>query len=277
MRTAVTAALRAAAVLSLAGLLGCARTATTAREHTVSVAAAADLKFALDDLVQEFQRAHPDTQVKVTYGSSGNFFAQLSNHAPFDLFFSADMDYPRQLADQGLADKDSMFTYAVGHLVVWVRHESPLDVEKLGIQALLDPSVKKVAIANPKHAPYGRAAEAALKKLGVYDKVEGRLVYGENVAQAAEFIDTGAADVGLIALSLVLAPAPRDRGRYWEVPLDAYPRLEQGGVILSWAQDREAALALRAFVLSPEGKAVLRRYGFFLMEEGTRWTGRRSG
>jgi molybdate transport system substrate-binding protein len=267
MRTVVTAVFRAAALLAVAGMLGCSRSPSPTAELTVSVAAAADLKFALDDLVKEFHRAHPGTHVDVSYGSSGNFFAQLSNHAPFDVFFSADVDYPRQLAEQGLADKDSLFIYAVGHLVVWVRRDSPLDVEKLGIQALLDPSVKKVAIANPKHAPYGRAAEAALKKLGVYDKVEGRLVYGENVAQAAEFIDTGAADVGLIALSLALAPAPRDRGRYWEVPLDAYPRLEQGGIILSWAHDREAAEALRAFVLSSEGKAILKRYGFFLPQE----------
>jgi molybdate transport system substrate-binding protein len=140
-------------------------------------------------------------------------------------------------------------------------------VEKLGVRALLDPGVRKIAIANPKHAPYGRAAEAALKKLEVYDQVKDRLVLGENVAQAAQFVETGAADAGVIALSLALAPTLREKGKYWEVPLDAYPRLEQGGVILSWARDRQAADALRAFVLGPEGKAVLRRYGFFLPGE----------
>jgi molybdate transport system substrate-binding protein len=267
MRILATAVVSAAA-LALAGLGGCAPTPTAAgAPRVVSVAAAADLKFALDDLVADYRRAHPDVDVRVTYGASGNFFAQLSNRAPFDLYFSADVDYPRRLAEQGLADKDSLFVYAVGHLVVWVRRDSPLNVEKLGIRAVLDPSVKKIGLANPKHAPYGRAAQAALKKLGVYDQVEGRLVYGENVAQTAEFIDTGAADVGLIALSLALAPTLRDRGRYWEVPLDAYPRLEQGGIILSWARDRPAVEALRAFVLAPEGKAVLRRYGFFVPEE----------
>jgi molybdate transport system substrate-binding protein len=142
-----------------------------------------------------------------------------------------------------------------------------VDLEGLGIQALLVPSVRTVAIANPQHAPYGRAAVAAMKTLGVYEQVQDRLVYGENIAQTAQFIHTGAADIGIIALALALAPVLRDEGRYWEIPLDAYPRMEQGGVILPWAQDLEAAQALRTFVLGPEGKAILRAYGFFLPGE----------
>jgi molybdate transport system substrate-binding protein len=238
-----------------------------ANERVVQVAAAADLKFAMDEIAQAFYRHHPDIQVQVTYGSSGNFFAQLSNRAPFDLYFSADVDYPRQLIGQGLAVKDSEFLYAVGRIVVWVPRRSALELEHLGMQALLDPSVRKVAIANPKHAPYGRAAEAALKTLGVYAQMQERLVYGDNIAQTAQFIQTGAADIGIIALSLALAPAMREEGRYWEIPLDTYPRIEQGGIILTWAKDMDAARALRTFVLGPEGKAVLRRYGFFLPGE----------
>ena len=233
----------------------------------VRVAAAADLKFALDEMVAAFERDHPDIHVSVTYGASGTFFAQLSNRAPFDVFFSADVEYPRKLIEQGLADKDSEFTYAVGHLVVWVREDSPLDVEKLGVKVLLDPAVRKIAIANPQHAPYGRAAEAALKSLGVYDQVKDRLVLGENVAQAAQFAETGSADAGVFALSLALAPAMRDKGRWREVPLDAYPRLDQGAVVLSWARDRSAADALLAYVKGPDGRAVLRRYGFLLPGE----------
>jgi molybdate transport system substrate-binding protein len=236
-------------------------------DRVVSVAAASDLKFALDDVVTAFHRRHPDIEIRVTYGSSGNFFAQLTNRAPFDVYFSADMEYPRRLLEQGLGATDSAFVYGVGHLVVWVPRSSPLAVEQLGIQALLDPAVRKIAIANPKHAPYGRAAEAALRGLGVYDQVQDRLVYGENIAQTAQFIQTGAADIGIIALSLALAPALRADGRYWEVPLDAYPRLEQGGMILTWAQDKEAAHAVRAFVLGDEGKDILRRYGFRVSEE----------
>src|SRR5262249_48753690 len=161
---------------------------------------------------------------------------------------SADIDYPRKLINSGLALKESEFLYAVGHLVVWVPNDSNLDLDRLGIQAVVNPSVKKLAIANPKHAPYGRAAEAALKKFGVYDDVKDRLVLSDNIAQAAQFVETGSADVGIIALSLALSAAMREKGRYWRVPLDAYPRLEQGGVILTWVQDREATQALQAFM-----------------------------
>ena len=238
-----------------------------ANERVVRVAAAADLKFALDEIIASFHRQHQDIKAQVTYGSSGNFFAQLTNRAPFDVFFSADLDYPRQLIEQGLALKETEFLYAVGRLVVWVPRRSSVDLEHLGIHALLDPSVRKIAIGNPKHAPYGRAAEAAMRKLGVYERVQERFVYGENIAQTAQFVQTGAADIGVIALALALAPALREEGRYWEIPLDAYPRMDQGGVVLSWARDMPAAQALRAFVLGPEGKAVLRRYGFFLPGE----------
>lgn len=232
--------------------------------RVVSVAAAADLKFALDEIAADFERTHPDVEVEVVYGSSGNFFAQLSNRAPFDIYFSADMEYPRRLIEEGHAEKESEFLYAVGQIVVWAPASSSLDVETRGIEALLDERARKVAIANPKHAPYGRAAESAFRSLGVYDRVKDRLVLGENVAQTAQFIESGAADIGVIALSLALAPALKDKGRYWLVPLDAYPRMEQGGIILHWARDREAAEDLRAFVISEEGRATLKRYGFIL-------------
>jgi molybdate transport system substrate-binding protein len=252
-------------------LTACASSGCTSRPETarreVRVAAAADLKFALEDAVREFEKTHPDIEVKLTFGASGIFFAQLSNQAPFDLFLSADMGFPRKLMDAGLADKSTSFVYAVGHLVLWVPYDSPLDLNKLGMKALLDPAVKKLAIANPRHAPYGRAAEAALKKLGLYDRVQDKLVFGGNIAQAAQFVGSGAADAGLIALSLALAPPYRDKGRYCDVPPDAYPRIEQGGVIMSWAADRDATEALRDFLAGPAGKAVLKRYGFSLPGE----------
>jgi molybdate transport system substrate-binding protein len=235
-----------------------------APKHLVRVAAAADLQFAMRDVLAAFKSHHPDVEVTVTNGSSGIFFAQLENQAPFDVFLSADMDYPRRLIDEGLARPESAFQYAVGHLVLWVPNQSPIDVEKLGIQAVLDPSVRKVVIANPNHAPYGRAAEAALRSSGMYDRIKDRLVLGDNIAQTAQFIDSGAAEIGLIALSLALAPELRERGRYWELPLDAYPRLEQGGVILNWAEDLESANLLCTFLKEPEGKEILHRYGFML-------------
>jgi molybdate transport system substrate-binding protein len=236
-------------------------------DHRVRVAAAADLKFALDEVITAFERAHRDIHVEATYGSSGNFFAQLCNRAPFDLFLSADIDYPHQLAQQGFARKETEFCYAIGHLVIWVPRRSALAVDKRGAKALLDPSVRKIAIANPRHAPYGRAAEAALKSLGLFDQIKDRLVYGDNVAQTAQFAQTGAADAAMIGLSLARAPSMRDEGSCWEVPLDAYPRLEQGGVILSWAKDLPAAESLRTFLMDTEAKAVLKRYGFYLPGE----------
>jgi molybdate transport system substrate-binding protein len=233
----------------------------------LTVAAAADLKFAFDELVTEFQTNQSPIRVKVSYGSSGNFYAQLQNKAPFDLFFSADIDYPRKLAEAGLAYDTNVFLYAVGRVVVWVPNRSSVDVDKLGIQALLAPSVKKIAVANPQHAPYGRAAVAAMKSLGVFQQAEPELVYGENIAQTAQFVQSGAADIGIIALSLAVAPQMRAAGRYWEVPLDIYPKMEQGGIIVQWTREPEAARAFRDFILGKHGREVLKRYGFSLSGE----------
>ncbi len=244
----------------------CAHPAMAAKQGTVRVAAAGDLRFTMGEIVEAFRRERPAVDVLVTYGSSGNFYAQLSNRAPFDIFFSADVDYPRRLIRQGLARVDSEFLYGIGRLVVWVPQTSPIEVEKLGMQALLNPSVRRIAIANPRHAPYGRAAEAAMKNLGVYDQVKARLVLGDSVMQAAQFVDSGGAEVAIISHSLALVPPLRDKGRFWEVPLNAYPRREQGGVILSWAQDRAAAEAFRDFVLSEGGRAILLRHGFQFRE-----------
>lgn len=232
--------------------------------QTLSIAAAADLRFALDDLTRDFHASHPAVAVQPAYGSSGNFYAQLRNGAPFDLFLSADMDYPRRLAADGIAQPDSVFVYAAGRIVVWAPAASPLDVAGLGMHALEDASVHHVAIANPQHAPYGRAAEAAMKSAGVYDKVAPKLVLGENIAQTFEFVQSGAADAGIVALSLALSPAAGGLGRYWEVPLDTYPRMEQGGAILKQARAPRAAQEFRSFLLSPQGSRVLARYGFSL-------------
>jgi molybdate transport system substrate-binding protein len=236
------------------------------KTQEIQIAAAADLKFALDEIIQEFLRENHEVSVKVTYGSSGNFYSQLSNYAPFDIYLSADLAYPKRLTEQGMALPGSEFTYAAGRLVVWVPTASDIDISTLKMEALLSPSVHHIAIANPRHAPYGRAAEAALRTSGVYDSVKGKLVYGENVAQSFQYVQSGAADIGIVALSLALAPDARSQGRYWEIPLDAYPRIEQGGVILKWARQPEAAQAFRSFFAGPKGRQVLRNYGYFLPE-----------
>jgi len=231
------------------------------------IAAAADLKFTLDDLVSAYEAAHPGHAVKPSYGSSGTLFAQIDNGAPFDLFLSADVKFPKQLIERGKADQDSLFSYAIGHLVLWAPKESRLDVTHLGINAVLDPVVKKVAIANPKVAPYGAAAEAALQKLGVYEKVAPKLVLGENIAQTAQFVQSGAADLGLVSLSLALSPKMKDTGKYWEVPGDAFPRLEQAGVICTGGASAAEARQFREFLKTAPAREVLRRYGFALPAE----------
>lgn len=247
--------------LLLSAFAVCAGFAPAAGAQKLTVAAAADLRFALDELGSQFRAAHPAVDLAITYGSSGNFFAQIQNGAPFDVFLSADVDYPRRLIAAGLANKDSLFLYGVGRIVVWVPAASPLDPIALGIHVLEAPSVRHIAIANPQHAPYGRAAEAALRSLGVYDRVAPKLVLGENIGQAFEFVESGAAEAGIVALSLALAPAAHDHGRYWEVPQAAYPKIEQGGVILSRAPAGPAA-QFRAFMLSDDARRILKQYGF---------------
>jgi molybdate transport system substrate-binding protein len=229
----------------------------------VRVAAASDMNTALGEVITRFGAAH-DVDVSVSYGSSGTFYAQLLNRAPFDLFLSADVAYPNQLAARGLTLPQSEFTYAIGRLVVWAPAGSRLDVERDGLQALAGGSIAHIAIANPEHAPYGRAAVAAMQAAGVYDRVRQKLVLGENVAQAMQFVQSGAADAGLVALSLALAPSVKGKGRLFEVPASTYPRLEQGGAILTWAADVDAARALRGFLLSADGQAILKQYGFSL-------------
>jgi molybdate transport system substrate-binding protein len=226
----------------------------------IQVAAAADLKWALEEVRGEFAREVPGIRVDVTFGSSGQFYAQLTQKAPFDLFLSADLDYARRLQDAGLGS--GLFTYAVGRLALVVPRTSPLDLEGKGLKVLLDPSVRHVAMANPQHAPYGRAAQAALAASGLAGEVRPRLVLGENVAQAAQFVHAGSAEAGLVALSLALAPEMADRCRAWTVPQAMHPPLEQGGVILAWAKDPDAARAFRDFLTGPRGAAVLAKFGF---------------
>ena len=253
----------------LVALAGCAKSdapvpGESANPHSVSIAAASDLQFALPGIVAEFQKAYPDIDIKATFGSSGNFFAQLTHKAPFDVYLSADIGYPQKLIDKELADKNSLFLYAVGELVIWVPKDSPLDIEGKGVSALLDDHVQKVAIANPAHAPYGRAAVAALQSIGVYEAVEKKLVAAENVAQAAQFVESGSAQVGLLAHSIASSAAMKEKGRFVAVPRDSHPPIEQAGIILSWAKDKEAAEKFRTYLKEGPGRDMLAKAGFQL-------------
>jgi molybdate transport system substrate-binding protein len=227
------------------------------------VAAAADLNPALNDIAQQFEKK-TGVMLKLSFGASGALTQQIQNGAPFDLFFSADMDYPRQLITQGHADTASLYKYSLGKLVLWVPAGSPLDVEHKGMEVLLDTSVKKIALANPQHAPYGRAAVAALKHAGLYDRLSDRFVLGENVAQTAQFAESGNAQAGFVALAHALSPAIKSTGKFWVIPGDYYPPLEQGVVIITSSQHKKEAADFLAYVKTKEASEVLRRYGFTL-------------
>jgi molybdate transport system substrate-binding protein len=228
--------------------------------QAITVAAAADLQFAMQDIASRFQKETGKT-VKLIYGSSGNFFQQIQSGAPFDMFFSANLDYPKQLESAGLTVSGSYYQYATGKVVVWVPNESKLDVSS-GLQVLLNPSVKKIAVANPQHAPYGQAAVAAMQKENIYDKVKDKFVLGENISQTASFVVSGAADVGLVALSLALSPNMKDKGRFAEIPAADYPPVTQACVILSSSKNKETAQQFLSFIKTSQSADTLRRYGF---------------
>jgi molybdate transport system substrate-binding protein len=237
----------------------------TGLAQEIRIAAAADLKFAMGELSETFEK-QTRTKVNVTYGSSGNFFTQMQNGAPFDLFFSADIEYPKKLEAAGLTEPGTLYQYAVGRIVIWSPADAKADVTKQGWKSLLDVSVERIAIANPEHAPYGRAAVAALQKAGIYEKVRTKLIYGENISQAAQFVQSGNAQAGIVAMSLAVSPAMRG-GKRWDIPPDMYPPLEQGAIVLKDARNKDSARAFLDFVKSAAGRAILANYGFELPEK----------
>lgn len=224
----------------------------------IAIAAAADLKFALDEIIRNFRHAGPADEVDVTYGSSGKFHTQIQQGAPYDIFFSADIAYPRELADKGLA-ASPVTPYAIGRIVLW----SPtLDASKLTLEHLADSRFAHIAIANPKHAPYGKRAEEALRTLGLWEKVAPKLVFGENISHAAQFVQSGNAEIGILALSLVLNPELARQGSYALIPEKLHQPLEQGFVITRRAESNPLAKRFADHVRSPSSRAILERYGF---------------
>ncbi len=226
----------------------------------LTVAAASDLQSVLPALAARFER-ETSRRVTLTFGSSGNFFSQIQNGAPFDLFFSADVDYPRRLEAAGLAEPGTLQPYAIGRLVLYAGSSSKLDLRR-GLSVLTDARVRRIAIANPEHAPYGRAAVAALTHERLYDQVRNKLVLGENVSQAAQFVQSGNAEAGLLALSLALAPALRASGAYVEVPASFYPPIEQAAVIVKASARKDAARQFLAFLGRPETVQIMKDAGF---------------
>ena len=231
-----------------------------AQGQEIRVAAAADLNFAMVDLSGQFEK-QTGIKVNVTSGSSGNFFSQIQNGAPFDLFFSADVEYPKKLAASGFAEPETLEEYAQGRIVIWAPAGTKVDVTKQGWNALLDASVQKIAIANPEHAPYGRAAVSALQRAGIYGQVKAKLIYGENISQAALFVQSGNAQAGIIARALAISPGMKE-GKIWEIPAETYPPIEQGAVLLKSTKNKNAARAFLEFVGSSAGRKILEKHGF---------------
>jgi len=233
---------------------------------TVTIAAASDLTYAMNEIAANFEKETGCT-VRLSMGSSGNFLTQIENGAPFDVFFSADVEYPKKLEGKGLAPPGTTYLYAVGKIVLWVRNDSRLDVSK-GFEVLRDSSIQKVAIANPLHAPYGRAAEEALRSAGVYDAVKDRFVLGENISQAAQFVESGNAEAGILALSIARSPGLTEKGRYWTIPENLYAPIQQGAVVLSASHNPQVASQFLDYVKTPATAALLERYGFVLPGKG---------
>lgn len=229
----------------------------------ISIAAASDLKFALDEIVAAFKKTSPADAIDVIYGSSGKFNAQIRAGAPYDLFFSADIGYPRELAKLGLAASE-VKPYAFGRIVLW---SASLDARKMTLASLGDPKIAHIAIANPKHAPYGKRAEEALSAAGLWEKLEPKLVYGESIAHTAQFVISGNAQVGIIALSLAVSSALASKGGYWLIPDSLHEPLEQGYVITKKAAGSVLAKKFDAFMGGAAARAIMVRYGFALPGE----------
>lgn len=231
---------------------------TTAHAEKIIIAAAADLKFAMDEIIADFKQLQPGDQVEVIYGSSGKFHTQIQQGAPYDLFFSADSAFPRELMKKGLTASE-VKPYALGRVVLW---STSLDATQLTLASLTDPEITRIAIANPKHAPYGKRAEEALKAAGLWDRLQPKFVYGDNIAHTAQFVQTGNAQVGIIALSLALSPELSQKGGYYLIPERLHNPLEQGYIITKRGAAKPLAHIFADYMNAKKSRAIMKKYGF---------------
>jgi molybdate transport system substrate-binding protein len=237
--------------------------ALSVQAEQITIAAAADLKFAMDEVASAFRKQNPNQKVDVIYGSSGKFFTQIQQGAPYDLFFSADISFPHELKKAGFTASDVM-PYAIGRIVLW---SNSLDATKLTFSSLADSRITRIAIANPKHAPYGMRAEEAMISARLWNQLSAKLVYGENIAQTAQYVQTGNAQVGVIALSLAKSPELSRQGGYYLIPASLHRPLEQGFVITKRAEANSLAKRFSAFASSKPAQEILSKFGFSLTDE----------
>ncbi len=230
----------------------------SAQAQEMTIAAASDLKFALDDIHTEFRKSFPNDKVNVIYGSSGKFSQQIEHGAPFDLYFSASKKYPDDLAQKGFAATEPKL-YALGRVVLWsARH----DATSISLKDLTDDKYRKVAIASPDHAPYGVRAMEALKHEGVWEALQAKIVIGENIAHTAQLIEQGAADIGIIAYALALNPQLAKKGGYTMIPQEMHQHLEQAYIITNKGKDNSVAYRFADFMTTKKAHEIMIKYGF---------------
>lgn len=224
----------------------------------VNVAAAANLRYVLEELKTAYLKQNPKAKVNLTFGSSGTLVQQISNGASFDFFMAADNEFPVKLKEKGLTT-GTINTYAYGKLAIY---STTIDVEKKGLEALNDAAVKKIAIANPETAPYGGRSIELLKSMKIYDRLVPKIVIADNISQAAQFAFTGNTEIGFVALSLALAPDMDGKGNYYIVPQNSYQPIEQACVLIKTSTLNTEATRFKKFVLSPATKAIWEKWGY---------------
>lgn len=246
-------------IQSISSLLLLFVVSTIFAQQKTTIVVAANLKTAMDSISKVYKQKNPTDDIQISYGASGKFYEQISNGAPFDVFFSADMNFPNKLKNNKFAITPVKL-YAIGRLAIWSKKIDP-NTQKMN--SLLDPKVKKISIANPITAPYGTKALESLKKTKIYDKVKTNLVYGENIAQTAQFVAFGAADIGIIALSDAMSPSmKKEKGKYYIIPQENHSPLEQGCVILKHAKGNATAKKFYDYISSETAIKILSYYGY---------------
>jgi molybdate transport system substrate-binding protein len=250
-------------ILLALALLAAAPALAQQPKKVLTVAAAANLKTAVEELKAAFEAETPGSEAALTFGASGALFAQIRQGAPFDVFLSADREYPAKVIAAKLGAAADEKIYALGKVVAWLPPGSTLDLEKRGLAALADPGVKRIAIANPAVAPFGRATVSALESAGIHDAVKEKLVLGTSVAQTAQFATAGAADVAFVPYSLTFGKELAG-GKVVFLPEALHPRIEQSGIVLRTARDPALARAFLAFLTGEKGRAILAKYGYGL-------------
>jgi molybdate transport system substrate-binding protein len=247
----------AAFVLALACVTACKDNspATSASPDQLTVAAASDLTPAFEEIGREFESA-TKTKVVFMFGSTGMLTRQIENGAPVDLFAAANVSYVDQLEKEGLIIPDTKAVYARGRITLWTANESTLRLQ--GIADLARPEVMRIAIANPDHAPYGLAAKQALQSAGIWERVQPKLVYGDNIRQTLQYAQTGNVEVSIVALSLSI----QSNGRWTLIPEELHQPIDQGLAVIKTTKNEQAARAFAAFISSPQGKAIMKKYGF---------------